>query len=105
MDCIEIRDRQRNRITLDEYVDLFKDDHYRFVIQSLIDDYYVSTVWLGIPHVGDHGFDYYFETMVFREPTDYEALDCVRYRTEKEALVGHEKLCENVRRGVYEDQS
>jgi hypothetical protein len=66
---------------------------YKVVKQDhLPNNYFVSTVWLGL----DHGwFDdiapVIFETMVFIEGSWHD-LECVRYTTEKAAWIGHQLI-------------
>lgn len=54
---------------------------------------WVSTVWLGLNHQFGSGPPLIFETMVFPSESDSGDLDCDRYSTEAEALVGHERMC------------
>lgn len=53
----------------------------------------VSTVFLGLDHSFGDGPPLIFETMVF-PPDSLNELDCERYSTEKEAIVGHTKMVE-----------
>ena len=70
---------------------------------------HISTVWLGLDHsFSDDGPPLIFESMAFdaeekvHEPSEFftsrftyhEELDCVRYSTEAEAVVGHMAMCE-----------
>jgi hypothetical protein len=70
---------------------------YRRVAADTIGPYWVSTVWLGIDHglrLPGWGELAIFETMVFKgEESD---LDCRRYATEEDALVGHAEVVNEV---------
>lgn len=72
-----------------------RDEMKRVAETTLPNGRWVSTVWLGL----DHSFGFrpgrplIFETMVFGSQDEMSELDCERYSTEADALVGHEKLC------------
>jgi hypothetical protein len=81
------------------------------VKKDLIGDFLISTVWLGLDHAWYRFADrekglpppvpLIFETMIFyeREPEDEEFNGYQeRYCTNEEALLGHEKACEEVRK-------
>lgn len=53
----------------------------------------ISTVWLGLDHGSGIGKPLIFESMVFPSAHNFDELDCQRYSTEAEALLGHEELC------------
>jgi hypothetical protein len=69
----------------------FKDLAYKRVAETTLPDgKWVSTVWMGLDHqYAEHGPPLIFETMVFPSEHDLDDLDCERYSTEAEALVGH----------------
>ena len=81
---MKFRDRKGNVITSDEYAALLAEDHYKIVARSydLPDGQMVSTVWLGMDHIGG-----VFETMVFGGEYGQEIM--YRYETETQALTGH----------------
>lgn len=96
---IEYRDKEGTSISLDEYCELLLIRDYKIVKQETIGKFWISTIWLGIPHVGTFmGVDYYFETMVFKNKNGTSIEDCIqRYRTQEEALEGHKKAVESVK--------
>lgn len=88
------RDKEGKELSIDELEPLLRDPDYKIIKQEQIGKYFISTVWLGVPHgMGCH----YFETMVFLTPEGAEdpreslgeSLDCYRYCTQKEAIEGH----------------
>lgn len=81
---MKYRDRKGRYLTLEEYAELAGDLNYKVVARSydLPLGQVVSTVWLGMDHIGG-----VFETMVFGGPDDQEIM--YRYETETEALLGH----------------
>lgn len=110
-------DRDGNPITMIKWGQLFEQNDYRRVALDTIENYEISTVWLGLNHGhGEHPL--YFETMVFDAsaphgtlppwPDDYEPpevtrwqdLDARRYRTETEAVAGHQEMVEKVKAKV-----
>lgn len=68
----------------------------RSIRYETVPGHVVSTVELFARHPGG-----YFETMVFRadgeEITDWREVQCRRYETEDEALVGHASIVEEWR--------
>ena len=82
-------DKQGNPITLEQYVKLNKDP-YRRVGYSIVGQFKVSTIWIGIDNNFGFGNKAIFETMVF--PLDsWTELYGRRYTTEEEARIGHTK--------------
>lgn len=77
-----------------EWADQFESailDNKRRVALDIINDYKVSTVWLGMHHGYDNKMrPLLFETMVF-EPFGQEDRYTDRYATWDEAVIGHEK--------------
>jgi hypothetical protein len=64
---------------------------------NTIGDVEVSTVWLGLNHEFTVGAPpVIYETMVFGGEHDQ---DLMRYRTEREAIDGHARAVDNIRRG------
>lgn len=90
------RDKDGKRITIEQLEVLLQDDNYRVVVQDKIGPYFFSTVWMGVPHGCRDPYDY-FETIVFLTPEGAndpreelgKTLDCYRYHSYEEALVGH----------------
>ncbi len=103
-DEIIYRNKLGNRIEADEMEILFRHKDYKIVGQDKVGNYFVSTVWLGVPHLGGA----YFETMVTvlpkggtdpRESGEFgKEIDIYRYHSLKEAEEGHEKVVKNLRR-------
>ena len=87
----EFHNRDGQPIDMETWAQLFKRDDYKRVASDWIGDAHVSTIWLGMPLLGN------FETMVFGG-----ALDCEQWRwaTEAEAVAGHAVICELARESV-----
>lgn len=76
----------------------------RFHLISYVDDYKISTVDLGIDHSFGFGKPLYYETMIFnceQEDNKFEDYQ-IRYSTEEEAVIGHEKAVEYVKENLKE---
>lgn len=91
------RDKEGKKISVYDLEHLLRDPDYKVIKQEKIGKYFISTVWLGVPHgMGCH----YFETMVFLPPDEAEnpreslgvTLDCYRYCTQEEAVDGHQQV-------------
>jgi len=63
-------------------------DYRRIGFDELGNGYRVSTVWLGLDHRFGSGSPLFFETMVF-EDGSWSEVDCDRYGSEEDALIGH----------------
>lgn len=93
----EFYDRQTNPITEKEwarlrYISSNKRNHeYITVKQERIDQYFVSTVWLGMNHAYGDSPPLIFETMIFDDDSKEMSSDVYmeRYTTEAEAVAGH----------------
>jgi hypothetical protein len=89
-------DRGGDPLELFMWSNLFEDQTYKRINNTMITSadltvaYNVSTIWLGIDHNFGSGPPIIFETMVFGEGSC--DLACARYRTESEALRGHEEM-------------
>jgi hypothetical protein len=73
----------------------FQDISIRKIAHDKIDEIIVSTVFLGM----NHGWDdkpFWFETMVFGGPEEPQW----RYETYDEAIVGHWKVVQFVKKGM-----
>ena len=86
---IKYKDKFGNPISIREMEILLGKENYRVIKQEHIGKYWISTVWLPIPH--GSGMDENFETMVF---TNGGAEDCFRYEKLDEAIKGHEEVVE-----------
>jgi len=95
---IEYRDKQGNPVTLDEWAKLNEDRGYCRVGLDIVGDKRISTIFLGIPHLGELGLIYYFETLVFSEEDSFIETDGQRYRTLEEAETGHLKWVERIKK-------
>lgn len=85
--------RQGEPISLDEWFDL-SISSYKNVKKTDLDNYTVSTVWLGSDpdrYLERKSHPNIFETMVFKKGTFYE-VDTERYPSEDEAIKGHDKM-------------
>jgi hypothetical protein len=93
---IDYRDKEGHSISLKDYGDLFCIKDYQIVKQETVCNCCVSTVWLGVPHYGSFGYDYYYETMIFNQEgvSDEEYME--RYRTLFEAKEGHKEAIKSV---------
>jgi len=91
-------------IPMEHFAKLFDDMEYRRIAQTIVGQYTVSTVWLGVNHnFSASGMPpLIFETMVFETATDTAALDIQeRYATESEAREGHRAVVSELKaRGV-----
>lgn len=91
-------DRCGDEITFDEFNILFNEREYQVIKQDKIDDFFVSTVWLGLIPGYENKKPLIFETMIFKEQ-GLENEYIFRYVTEEEAIKGHEEAVEMVNRG------
>lgn len=84
-----------------EWAKWFENYDYKVVIKTEVDEYTISTVWLGLDHNHFGGIPLIFETMVFRESDNWEdnAWDHIqeRYSTEEQAREGHNEIVKRVR--------
>jgi len=71
------------------------------IAQTYIDDYRISTVFLGLDHrFESEGPPILFETMVFKNSDDdYSDLEMERYSTYSEAEQGHQRMVDKVKAG------
>ena len=90
-------DRHGNPIDRDCWDVRFEDPEYRRVKKDKIDNYIISTVWIGF----DLNFDrsrkpLIFETMVFKYKLGEwgDEIEMRRYSTLQEAKKGHDRMCE-----------
>lgn len=109
-------DRSGSPMGLMEWAKKMEDMDYRRIALTHLPNYrYVSTVWMGL----DHSLRLtgaareIFETMAFEEQPKWsppwkselgshngfwyhEEVDCERWATEGEALIGHREMCERI---------
>ena len=91
-------DRKGKKISLETFADFMINHEYRRVANDNIEDIHISTIWLGINHA------FYtveppivFETMIFGGKFEEEGY-MERYSNEKEALEGHKRAVELVKK-------
>lgn len=90
-EVVPVKDAREMSVDLDE----------RKVGRDYVDDYLISTVFLGINH-GSDDLPQWFETMVFRGNSSSDlAMD--RYATHAEAVAGHARMVERVKRGCMQE--
>lgn len=95
----QYRDKLGREIETDELELLLRDKDYKFIAQEQVGKFWVSTVWLGVPH--DWPANKYFETIVFltngNEVLYGDSCDLRRYETLMEAEQGHKEVVEEYR--------
>jgi len=80
------------------WAEWIKNPENKRVAQTYIDDYRISTVFLGLDHnYEEDGPPILFETMVFKG-SDSD-LDMDRYSTYSEAEQGHQRMVDKVKAG------
>lgn len=101
-------DKFGRRIESDELELLLRQPDYKIVKQEMVGKYFISTVWLGVPH----GIPpcHYFETTVWKQRNDKddprerrnfgEIEDLVQYETMNEAEAGHEEVVQEYKKIV-----
>ena len=89
IESIKYRDKEWNKITLEERAVLFKDNDYKIIKQTNIKWLLVSTIWLGLNHWPVSWSWLYYETMIFN---DHDWLFTQRYHSLSKAKKGHEKI-------------
>lgn len=94
-------DMDGNPITTDEWIKLVEgpDDYKRVAKDALPGGYKVSTVLLGLDHSFQGEPPIIFESMVFG-PDGGGDLDCDRYSTKAQAIVGHVNMVKKWRRNL-----
>ncbi|MFA6201365.1 MAG: hypothetical protein WC679_13270 [Bacteroidales bacterium] len=91
-------DKNGEKIDPFTWVNLFENKTYAIIKQEHVNDYFISTVWLGLNHRFYEGLPLIFETMVFRE---IKEIDIERYATLEEAIEGHERMCKKYINAPY----
>ena len=104
-----ILDENKNAIPANaiEWGDFFENRTNRIVKQEMVNDCWVSTIFMGIDHnpcyfKEDVHHPHIFETMVFKGKERYDY--CERYSTWQEAEDGHKKAIDWVKDGCKEDE-
>jgi hypothetical protein len=95
---IEYRDKEGNNITLQQWNGLFEDREYSKIIQEVVGEYFVSTVWLGVENFNKN----FFETIVFKGK---EIMYMERYEHIYQALQGHEEIKKEIENGTFKEPS
>ena len=100
---INYYDKQGNKIDSAMFSAL-ADDSYKKIQQTLLKNYFISTIWLGLdygwrmmPEDGSLYRPIIFETMVFPindKKIEYSDGRMERYSTQEEALTGHNAMVE-----------
>jgi hypothetical protein len=96
-------DKNGNEISMEHWGKLFTDKSYQRVALDIVDQYEVSTVWLGLDHSFGGDVPMIFESMIFA--ADHKAhnvghdLYCDRYSTLLEAQIGHAYILAKLREG------
>lgn len=90
-------DKTYREATLEEWSEQF--EHMdRHVGNDIVLGKHVSTVWLGLDHNLFGGEPHLFETMVFSEHRSGTDIYMERYSTWDEAVAGHQKAIEWVKK-------
>ena len=98
-------DKEGNKITRDEWVELFDNDEYRRIgLTEVESGKVISTVWLGLDHNFGLGSLMMFETLVFQEQGYFGDEECHRYSTLDQAIEGHNEVVNRLR-GVQDKSS
>lgn len=83
-------DRDSNEISHDRFMELQAKESYRVVKQEEVNDFYISTIWLGLDHGFGQSEPMIFETLVFTN--DGIQGEMFRYSTLDQAVKGHKAL-------------
>lgn len=93
-------DKTYTPCTLNEWMEQFVKVKQRIVRQTNYNEYFISTVWLGLDHQyspDENASPLVFETMIFHRSNRGVDIYCDRYTTYQEALDGHEKALDWVK--------
>ena len=78
-----------NKIEMKKWSQIWNSQE-RFLAQDEVNEYFVSTVWLGMNHNVEGGEPLIFETMTFAQGEDKKFDEYQwHYSTKEEALAGH----------------
>jgi hypothetical protein len=102
---INYYDRNNRLLSMDQFAKLMEDREYKRVCSDYVGSYWVSTVWLGLDHSFYGGPPLIFESMVFADTEEDsnrlgEDVNCQRYPTEHQAVLGHYAIVEEVNQAV-----
>lgn len=93
---LEFVDKYGREIDLTTWGKLHSDTSYIMINQTtLFDGKWISTIWIGINHSFVVGKEMFFETIVFENENNLNAIHIERYTTLKEAKTGHKKVVEH----------
>ena len=84
---VRYKDKDGKFISEAEWAGLLENRDYCIIKKTFINRKEISTIWLGLIHIGG----YYFETMVFTYG-DCEDLEMERYASLQDAIDGHERF-------------
>jgi hypothetical protein len=96
------KDHSSRSCPLDEWSSQLRDmnkNDTKHVAHDKIDNYIISTIWLGLDHNYFGGRPMLFETMIFKDNKSFEDIYMDRYFTWDEALKGHEFAIHWVKNG------
>jgi hypothetical protein len=100
LDAFILKNGRITKVHFLKWAEWFGDIENRRVDRTIIGGGDVSTVFLGIPHIGPGpAMDFLFETMVFGTGTEFDERQW-RYRTMAEAKQGHWKVVDLVRQAL-----
>lgn len=80
-------------ICVDQDISKYPDANERIIVRSERGDLLVSTVFLGMDHSWGNGDPILFESMTFKDGSQFEELGCERYTTYDDAIEGHIRMC------------
>jgi hypothetical protein len=89
-------DRDGTEIRMDEYEQVRQTEGKR-IMRTKVNEYWVSTVWLGVNMNLDAAHPFIFETMIFLY--DAQGIYTRRYATEEAAGRGHLEVLDALRNG------
>ena len=90
-------DKNGQPIDIERWAGLMARPEYRRVAEDFIDEFWVSTVWLGLDH-GIDGNKMIFETMIFTFGNGAIVYGPVRYTTLGAATAGHKYVVRELKR-------
>lgn len=91
--------------TIEEWGKLYDENRQakKIVNQEYVDNYFISTIFLGINHSFNEGELTVFETMVFDKNDNGNDIYCTRCGTYEDALNHHQRAVKWVENGCKED--
>lgn len=105
-------DRKGNPMSMMEWDDkvrdydykIIKQDKVKIVSKDKVDEYLVSTIWLGLNHAHFESHKLIFETMIFKVNSSRDVY-MERYSTEEQAIEGHSYAVENLDELVRQEET